>query len=438
MRRAPDHLESSFQTNYRGEYTMSTLFSFGRGSIGVAISDTRLYATIPEQNGRTVTREWELEPLVRTAQEWPSLATALSELRSAVPQSFKKIAIAVLPPLVQVRRVELPKLSGAPLRQLLSRNAVRYFPNVREPQIVGATMIKQTTPATYVAAAAPSRVVDVVVRTARELSWDVATVIPAHAAWTAAARRRWPAMRKTVNDIAVPVFTHFEVLQIEAGELISTRRFLPEDLSAEMRVHTINQPEQTAAAAAPETDGPEILPEVEYVRRAMARRKLLTRSSIGVAAALVLIAAGVLLHARRQLNAVMEERATLRASVAQVMSVQNDIAALTGPISALQRIETNAPIWSEVFVDVSRNLPDDAYILNFRARNDSLSAEGLAARGAAVFEGMSGAVLIDSVRSAGPIRRQVRPGTKAMDQFTLAARVPNAAPLYASQRRTQP
>jgi len=134
----------------------------------------------------------------------------------------------------------------------------------------------------------------------------------------------------------------------------------------------------------------------------------------------------------------MTQRADLRQSVAQVMAVQNDIAALSGPVAALERIEVNAPVWADVFVDVSSNLPRDAYILNFRGRGDSVSAEGLAPRGAAVFEGMGGAVLIDSVRSAGPIRRQVKQGEKPMDQFTLAARVSNSAPLHAAGKGNLP
>jgi len=418
---------------------VSTLSAnFSHRAIGVAISDTQLYASIPDANGQAVTREWVLDPFVRIDSEWPSLAVAFTELRAKVPKSSERIAIVLLPPIVQVRKVELPKLAGMELRLLLSRNAAKYFPGVREPHFAGATLLEKGSPSKYLAAAASARMIDVIVRTARDAGWNIATIGPVQAAWTEAANRRWPALRKTADEVVVPWNGQFEVLQIEAGKLVGTRRYRAEDLPSVVRQHTLDRPDESAAAFAPQARGLEILPEVEYIRRAVARRKVLTRTIVGAVAAVALIAAGVLWHARRELNNVIQERAALRASVAQVTGAQNDIAVLTGPVSALERIETNAPLWSDVFVDVSTNLPKDAYILNFRAREDSLAADGLAARGATVFENMSGAVLIDSVRSAGPIRRQVRPGAKPMDQFTLTARVMNSAPLHAARGKLVP
>ncbi len=411
---------------------------FGSRSIGIAMSDTQLVATIPSGNGNITTREWALDPYSRLAIDWPSLAHALGELRTLIPASKKLVTITLAPPLVQVRRVDLPKLDGVNLRAVLSRSAVRFFPGVREAVAVGATILENTSPSPYLAAATPSRMLDVVIRAVRDAGWEINTVVPIHAAWAAAALRRWPVLKDGVGRVNVPFGSHSEVLQLEDGKIQSVRRFLSDDIPPHERTHTLDRPMETAALAAHQATGPEILPEVEYVRRAAARRKVVARTLMGVAAAALLAAAGFLVKEKRELKSIMEERAHLRASVSQVTTGQLDIATLTGPVTALEKIETRAPVWSEVFADVSSNLPRDAYLMSFKGREDSVSAEGLATRGAAVFESMAGAKLLDSVRSSGPIRRQIRQGSKPMDQFTLSAAVLNAVPLYAAHGRKQP
>ena len=61
-----------------------TLLTTRRGAVGVAISETRLYAALPASSGTGVTtREWPLTPLGRADAEWPTLVTALTELREA-------------------------------------------------------------------------------------------------------------------------------------------------------------------------------------------------------------------------------------------------------------------------------------------------------------------------------------------------------------------
>lgn len=411
----------------------------GGKTVGIAISESQLTAFIPNTGSSGKSQSWDLDPLSRVAGEWLALNTALSDLRSIVDKSYKTLTIAIMPPLVEMRVVELPKVQGADLRVLISRNAIRYFPSVREPQTVGANMIADSTPATYLAGTMSSRLLDVIIRTAVDTGWRVNTVLPAYSAWTAAAFDRWPKIKSTDEHVAVRVNAHCEVLQLDHGKLVGVRKFILDDVPPHQQAYQLDKPAESAArhVAAARELGPEILPESEYVRRAKAKRKVINWAVAAAAAALIVFAAGVLFDARRELHEIIAQRAELRASVSQVMSAQDDIAVLTGPIAALEKVETKAPIWSDVFVDFGSNLPRDAYIVNFRARVDSMSAEGFGARGASVFEAMGGAKIIDSVRAAGPIRRSAGRDSKPLDQFTLTGRVPEAAELFAPRGRNQ-
>lgn len=414
--------------------------SFKSGAIGVAISDNQLTAVIPLGSGRTETKVWELEPYSRVAGDWPGLSTALQSLKTMVSSSTKSLTIALLPPVIQVRRIELPKVQGTALRMLLARNATKYFPTAREPFTVGANILSDQSPSPYLAAGMPARQLDVVLRTARTSLWEVDSVVPAHAAWTAAAMDRWPNLKSSSDHVAVPINNHFEVLEIDGGKLTGVRRYLKEEIPAHQRANLIESYAATAARFAPAAKvlGPEVLPEIEYVRRAEKKKKILRLAGMVAAAALIVIAAVYHTNAKKELKDVMAERAELRASVSQVMDGQTDIAVLSGPVSVLEKIETNSPIWSEVFVDFGGNLPNDAYITTFRGRGDSVSADAYAVKGAAVFEAMNGAKLIDSVRSTGPIRRQQNANSsKPLDQFTIAGQIPNAAPLFAPRGRNQ-
>jgi hypothetical protein len=365
--------------------------------------------------------------------DWPSLTAALVELRGVASVAHRPLAIALLPSLVQVRRLELPKLQGDKLRLFLGRNAARYFPMVRETHSANGVLLDNGSPAPYLAASVATRVIDAIVRAVYDASWTLATITPAEGAWTAAARRRWPALQRQAGDVAVPLDDYVEILRLERGRLVATRRFRTGDAPADALLYTIDSPEETAAAYVHEAQTPEILPEAEYARRAHGRRSTWVRAAVAAVVAILCIAGGVLWNAHRELNDIKAQREALRVSVGEVVEGQGDIGALTTPLNALARIETTAPVWSEVFADVAGNLPTDAYLLSFHARDDSLSAEGLAARGATVFERMADAALIDSVRAAGPIRREAQRGAGPIDHFTLVARVMGAVPLYATK-----
>lgn len=373
---------------------MRGLLTARRHSVSVSISETRLYAILPaavrawlDPAGRdgygSITpsqpvmssspapREWPLTPLSRTDAEWPALVAALTELRKALPERYSRLEVALLPPLARVRRVELPKLRAAELRLVLSRNAARYFPSVREPHTAAGIALTRSSPTPYLMAAATTRLVEAIARAAQQSGWELATIVPAPAVF---------------------------------------------------------------AAAAPETSPPELLPERMYLHRAAVHRRNITRLAAVLTAAVVLAAAGVLARARYVLHQVVIQRTALAGRANLAAKAHGDIAAIDAPMGALGRIETSAVVWSQVVADLADVLPPDAYLSALHARGDSLSVAGTAAHGGDVFARMDGAKLIGNVRSAGPIRQEARPNMPPADQFDLTARIPGAAPLYAVKK----
>jgi hypothetical protein len=107
---------------------------------GVAISAGEICAADIRLRGSSEP-SWRaaLEPPPSDAAGWPSLASALAELARTLGVTEGTLAISLMPPLTEVRRLELPPLTDDELQRLLARNASRYFVNARGTQIVGAS-----------------------------------------------------------------------------------------------------------------------------------------------------------------------------------------------------------------------------------------------------------------------------------------------------------
>src|SRR6476646_9435370 len=107
-------------------------------AIGIALGADRLVADLP--GGR------HLE-----TSEVGDLGRALMELKERARLARARVTVALLPPLVELRRVTLPPLRESERRRVLARDVARYFIAVREPQVVGSEAL--------LAAAAPARLI---------------------------------------------------------------------------------------------------------------------------------------------------------------------------------------------------------------------------------------------------------------------------------------
>ena len=444
--------------------------------IGLALDGERLWAVPLDRFGAPVrgAKYWTRSLDGLSAAE---LGVAFGALQEELHAASVVAHVALLPPVVQARRLELPRLRTDELRRVLARYAGKYFFGAREPQVVGVAVLpgRQRSPIRVFAAAAPTHVVAAILDAAKDLGWKIESVTSAYDAWAAAVHAAISTPRPGAAWVVVDRDEAVEALCIERGRPSNLRRVRAgasapkrvaelvgsqpvakharsehaeraepvvllgtqsrqQEIAAELdrlgvarldiaAADFTDTPEALAAAHAARADGAEVLPErVHDERRRRARR--LTAALSGVAAALVVLAAGLeLWGAQRELDAVLDSRAAMRSEVNQAMALRDGLMNLNERLAILASLEATAPRWSGVMATVAEHLPGDAHILAFRARGDSLVLEGIADRAAGVFEAMQIAPGVVGVRAEAPIRRELRDGERPIERFTLAAQL---------------
>jgi len=434
---------------------------------GVAISAGEICAADIRLRGSSE-RAWRapLEPPASDAAGWPSLSSALAELARTLGVTEGTLAISLMPPLTEVRRLELPPLSDDDLQRLLARNASRYFVNARGTQIVGASAATRRVrrgPAPVVAAAASARLVASIRAAAEQTGWTVESISPAESAWGNAALAIWPAFARQNSYALIAHDDRTDLLQLEDGRLAAVRRFRAgsadaamiadtvgptarvgiagrsqarRDLSVALSGHriTVAGPNGEFAAAAESPDvlaaqfaGGEVGPTLRTesaiaLERAGARRA--TWMISGAAAALFVVAALVRLWGvHHQLNLVRAEREKIKPQLSSTLVGRTTVDATYRHLATLGTAERAAPQWSVVIGNLSATVPEEAHLTAIRARGDSLLVDGLAEHAARVFDALEKTHGLIDVRAASPVRRELQEGGGTLDHFTIAARV---------------
>jgi Tfp pilus assembly protein PilN len=435
---------------------------------GIALSMTELCAA----DIRLATKSpggWRrpLEPPIDNGGSWPSLAGALAELSRELGVTDGTLAVSLLQPLTEVRRLELPPLSDEDLERLLARNAGRYFVNARGAQIVGAsrgTRPPRGRPSSVVAAAAQSRLMAAIRAAARETGWTVEEIAPAESAWVAAALAIWPAFGKQTARVLVAHDDRTDVLTLEDGRLVGLRRFRPGDADAALVADAIREhvsaprrvgvfgrssprrqltrslseqgitvevpgpnwstaaefPEMLAAQFAGTDNGPRLRGEdARALERAQAKRITMF---VAAAAVLLLVLAGALeiWGVHRELRMVQAERARLRPRIASTLVGRSTIEAAYNHLAMLNTVDARAPRWSSVVASLSKHLPEEAFLMALRTRGDSLVVDGLAEHAARVFDALEAMPGLTNVRAAAAVRREIQDDGSALEHFTIA------------------
>lgn len=452
------------------------MLRFGRHrGLGVTIGAAAVEAA--ELGGRM--RGWShpIEPLAEGTTRWPTLVTALAELRAARGGRGGALTVVLLPPLAEVRPVTLPPLAADETRQVLARTPGRYFLGARELQVIGVAMPAakagaDRAPRPVIAAAASARVLEAIYASAAEAGWTVQAIMPAETAWQTAALTIWPELRQGSHDVAVLRSGRTELLHLDAGVLTGVRRVggvttdgvahgdasardaivpstaggglailgpapVRESLMRAMaggRGRAMTPPaewstlaessELTAAAFAPRAQGLELVSEVTRQRRGAWRRRLTTSAAIA-AVALIAVAAGFeLWGARRELAEVRRERAALRPRTAGLVATRDSAMLVGQRLRELAAATSHNTPWSDVLTTVSGALPHQAYLTAFRATRDSLVLEGIAERAGDVFMAIKALPRFADVRSAAPVRQQLGDpaATTTLERFSVAAR----------------
>lgn len=402
------------------------------------------------------------------------LRQALTEIREALRVRGGALDVALLPPLAEARRVELPRMSRLELRRVLARDAGAHFPAVRGEQLAAAEPLsasRRRSPRPVLAAIASADLVEAVRRAARDAGWRVDGVVPAQAAWAAAAPRlAGAAAGWRPGRLLVAHATGVELLALDRGELVGARRLRvsepsavvaaaragwgrsreprwlavcgAEDASEALRqaLGTAEAPVRgRARASAAGLHGSAAVLAARFADRAPAFRlrsaaddaaalRGAGRRTIALAAAaaaLVALAGALeLLGAHRELAVVRAARAVDRPVVERALVARAAADRVEGRLSAVSALQSSAVPWASVLAEVTDALPADAYLTRFQGEGDSIRVEAVGARAASALEALQDAPGLRGVGVVGTIRRDAGtiPGAPALERFVISGR----------------
>lgn len=359
------------------------------------------------------------------------------------------VDVVLLPPLADLRLVDLPPLRPEELRTVLARDAHRHFVGRTRPLTVGGHRFEEAdsgeSPAHTVATAAPRALVDAVVDSARARGWRVERIVPAQAAWLGAVDADPGVVIARVGDTAHLIRVRHGapdlVRRLPAGDTAALARAAGADpghaivlgpaswaSAARSALRAAGWVDATPSDAAPEavaarharTARPELLPEPLARARQKRRRRTATRL---LSAAVVLVAASAVVHlwgTAREYSAVQEERAELRARVVPALAARDSLDRMTRRLQTLQDVAGGTQRWSYALVELSMVLPADTRLISLQAAGDTLVLQAEGGRAGDALNALRGASFRD-VRLEGTIQREIEDGATTRERFTLSA-----------------
>ncbi|MEP6765443.1 MAG: PilN domain-containing protein [Gemmatimonadaceae bacterium] len=457
---------------------MSALSENASGStLGIALSLTEVtaYDTRLKSAGGPA---WRI-PLESPSAEngsWPSLTAALRTLAQLSRESSGKLAVAVLSPAAEVRRVDVPPLGDDETEGVLSRNAARYFVGARGAQLVSvlSTGANRAAAEGIVAAAVPAWFARFVSTSAREAGWKVEQLIPAEAAWTAAVASAWPSSTKEVAYALVHHHDRTDLLHINRGLLNNVRRlrsatadapvllevvppgstvlalgnaYVRKDWMAAMSARSVNVSlpsslpgeiagDSALVAAAFASEASVLAFRTDEMRQADIRNRTRLMYTL-FAAATVLVGASALFmlwDVQRELNAVQSARLALKPQLATTVVGRASVETISGQLQMLAESERNSAHWSQVIADLTEHLPDNAYLTGLRGRSDTVTFDGLAEHASTVFPAVEKAKSFMGLKAAASVRQEAVPDGDKLERFTLAAKLRTGGTVTATDK----
>jgi hypothetical protein len=359
--------------------------------IGIALGADRLLAALP--GGRRL----------ETA-EIADLTKVFEDLKKTAELPVARVTVALLPPLVDLRRISLPPLQPDEHRRVIARDVARYFLGTREPQIVGSDA--------PFAAVAAAQLIDAIEAAVAGVGWVLDAVVPAHVAWASAVRD---------GSLIARLPQGIELLRVERRKIVERSRVRSVDAAG-----TAKEIDPFAVAAehagAMRAHPLELLSACRRAERRRATRRF--AALLSAAAALgVLLAAGVdYWGMNRELAALHTRRAAIAPQLARTMRTRDSLTALSSVVTTLRTLDANVPSWSGFFTDLADYLPRDAHLDAFRAVGDSVAMVGVAHEAATVFQGLERMPRLTSVRADGAIRQDVSATGVVREHFGVSAR----------------
>jgi hypothetical protein len=313
-----------------------------------------------------------------------ALKGSLQELCRAHGGARIVATVALLPPLVDVRAVELPRLKPDEVEAVLANHSRRHFPAARTAQVTAWRSCPggaAGAPLTILAAAVPSSWPEALHQALSDLSWNLCDIIPAHGAWLAAADRT------AGPNTKLQIQLHDRVVQltIEAGRATDVRTIAkrPDSATASDDPSTTvltGDPALVAAlhAAKGRKFGWSLVPDAIRIAR---RKRLHVRIALtcGFAAmSLVLAGSLELWGIQRELDAVREAREGISGDLATISAKRDSLTRLDALMAQVDSVAVFQRPWSTVITTVTEALPPSSYLNTLTASGDSVVLDGVA------------------------------------------------------------
>ena len=400
--------------------------------IGLAVGQTQLVAA-RRAAGSAPATAWcsTLSGPVTDSPEWSKeIASALTEMRETLKTPTARLAVTLLPPLVQVRVLSFPRLRLPEIRRVVARDVAKFFPGVRETQVVAVAPVTggRRGPVAVLAAAAPAWILERLSEAVQSADCTVASFEPAHSGWAL-----W-AQSQGCELLAVIEAGSAELIRAERGRLVNVRRIparpariestLEEMGGAPKSVFSEAQLAEAAAIAAGSAGRSlelELVPDQEAAARGAQIRRASGRLWLAAAAGMVLALGLHRTVLLRELHVFESARAAQRVAVEAALAAREASMGVETRLDALAVSGAESHSWTAVLNQVASGLPEDAYLTALRGTEDSIVIDGVARRAAGVFEGLQTATRLTAVRPAGPIRQEIRDSGPPIERFTASA-----------------
>jgi hypothetical protein len=183
-------------------------------------------------------------------------------------------------------------------------------------------------------------------------------------------------------------------------------------------------------AAAYVVDVRTLLFRTEEMRVADRQRRNRLAYSLFAAAALFLGAtAGLQMwDVNRELASVQAARTALTPQLATTLLGRASVETVSGQLAMLASSERESPQWSAILADLTKHLPDEAFLTAFRGWSDSVRFDGLALRASTVYPALASAKSFSGIKAAAAVRLEPQVDGSSLEKFTLVAKLKPVAP----------
>ncbi len=439
--------------------------------LGIAVGPGRAVATVLDTKQTLfVSEPLDLpddnsSPAAELFRVFVRLTNRLEEA-GAGPTDHAQIHLRLLPPLADIRLVELPPLREEEIAAVLRRDVARYFLGGVGPQVVGVHTRKRGSNGggsqPVLVAAASLSLLEAAWEASVQIGWSLESVGPAHGAWLSAAGDPGSNARRAVIAIegSAAYVIRLEggmataVRQVPASDLVGVANALgdgpgkvlvlgPDGVEQELTGPTsaagwVVDPAPRGAA------GPsdpleiaamwagrgvlELVPPTLAAQRDSRRRRIAAR--LGIAAAALLVAAGGanVWGTYRKLDAVRAERLEIADRVQPLILARDSLQQLNDRIQAREDLWANTPRWTPVLVELASLLPRDSYLTALFASGDTIEMEAAGSRAGEAIQALRAAGLFQDVRLQGVVERELENGDIVVERFRVSARLANGTP----------